>query len=447
MREIIRSFMAHPRQMELIDRPVSRPKNFLAGGIKAKQATRVALAHLEAESDFEQIATVGFPNGVIPCCCARAVLARLDSHQLWMAHQRDLSPIPSSDVAILHAGDGHTVLKASVFMSPSVSAFQASRRQFLHFAAGVAALPAFLRVARGESYPSRPVHIIVGFPPGGAADMTARLIGQWLTERLGQSFVIENRPGAGTNIGTDSVAKAAADGYTLLLVSVANTINATLYEWLNFDFIRDIAPVAGLVHGPLVMELHPSVPANTVPEFIAYAKANPRVINIASAGNGTPGHMASELFQLSTGLDLVDVPYRGGARALIDLLSGHVQVMFDNLPTSLEYIRAGRVRPLAVTTATRSDILPNLPTVSEFVPGYEVSSWFGIGAPGNTPPEIIDKLNAEINDGLADSSLKAQFTSLGNIPLVGSPAVFGGLIVEETEKWRNVIRAANIKPE
>jgi tripartite-type tricarboxylate transporter receptor subunit TctC len=332
-------------------------------------------------------------------------------------------------------------------MSPSVSAFQTSRRQFLHFAAGVAALPAFLRVARGESYPSRPARIIVGFPPGGAADMTARLIGQWLTERLGQSFVIENRPGAGTNIGTDSVAKAAADGYTLLLVSVANTVNATLYEWLNFDFIRDIAPVAGLVRGPLVMELHPSVPANTVPEFIAYAKANPRVINIASAGNGTPGHMASELFQLSTGLDLVDVPYRGGARALIDLLSGHVQVMFDNLPTSLEYIRAGRVRPLAVTTATRSDILPNLPTVSEFVPGYEVSSWFGIGAPRNTPPEIIDKLNAEINDGLADSSLKAQFTSLGNIPLVGSPAVFGGLIVEETEKWSKVIRAANIKPE
>jgi tripartite-type tricarboxylate transporter receptor subunit TctC len=332
-------------------------------------------------------------------------------------------------------------------MSPSVSAFQTSRRQFLRFAAGVAALPAFLRVARGESYPSRPARIIVGFPPGGAADMTARLIGQWLTERLGQSFVIENRPGAGTNIGTDSVAKAAADGYTLLLVSVANTVNATLYEWLNFDFIRDIAPVAGLVRGPLVMELHPSVPANTVPEFIAYAKANPRVINIASAGNGTPGHMASELFQLSTGLDLVDVPYRGGARALIDLLSGHVQVMFDNLPTSLEYIRAGRVRPLAVTTATRSDILPNLPTVSEFAPGYEVSSWFGIGAPRNTPPEIIDKLNAEINDGLADSSLKAQFTSLGNIPLVGSPAVFGGLIVEETEKWSKVIRAANIKPE
>jgi tripartite-type tricarboxylate transporter receptor subunit TctC len=277
--------------------------------------------------------------------------------------------------------------------------------------------------------------------------MTARLIGQWLTERLAQPFVIENRPGAGTNIGTEAVAKAAADGYTLLLVSVANTVNATLYEWLNFDFIRDIAPVAGVVRGPLVMELHPSVPANTVPEFIAYAKANPGVINIASAGNGTPGHMASELFQLSTGLDLVDVPYRGGARALIDLLSGHVQVMFDNLPTSLEYIRAGKVRPLAVTTAARSDTLPELPTVNEVVPGYEVSSWFGIGVPRNTPPEVIDKLNAEINDGLGDSSLKAQLTSLGNIPLIGSPAAFGRFVVEETEKWSKVIRAANIKPE
>jgi tripartite-type tricarboxylate transporter receptor subunit TctC len=332
-------------------------------------------------------------------------------------------------------------------MLPSVYAPETSRRQFLYSAAGAVALPAFSLAGWGDSYPSRSARIIVGFPPGGAADMTARLIGQWLTERLGQPFVIENRPGAGTNIGTEAVAKAAADGYTLLLVSVANTVNATLYEWLNFDFIRDIAPVAGLVRGPLVMELHPSVPANTVPEFIAYAKANPGVINIASAGNGTPGHMASELFQLSTGLDLVDVPYRGGARALIDLLSGHVQVMFDNLPTSLEYIRAGKVRPLAVTTAARSDTLPELPTVNEVVPGYEVSSWFGIGVPRNTPPEVIDKLNAEINDGLGDSSLKAQLTSLGNIPLIGSPAAFGRLVVEETEKWSKVIRAANIKPE
>jgi tripartite-type tricarboxylate transporter receptor subunit TctC len=332
-------------------------------------------------------------------------------------------------------------------MLPSVYAPETSRRQFLYSAAGAAALPAFSLAGWGDSYPSRFARIIVGFPPGGAADMTARLIGQWLTERLGQPFVIENRPGAGTNIGTEAVAKAAADGYTLLLVSVANTVNATLYEWLNFDFLRDIAPVAGLVRGPLVMELHPSVPANTVPEFIAYAKANPGVINIASAGNGTPGHMASELFQLSTGLDLVDVPYRGGARALIDLLSGHVQVMFDNLPTSLEYIRAGKVRPLAVTTVARSDTLPELPTVNEVVPGYEVSSWFGIGVPRNTPPEVIDKLNAEINDGLGDSSLKAQLTSSGNIPLIGSPAAFGKLVVEETEKWSKVIRAANIKPE
>jgi tripartite-type tricarboxylate transporter receptor subunit TctC len=337
----------------------------------------------------------------------------------------------------------------SVFMLPlSISApGVSSRRQFLHFAAGAVALPAFSLVDWGDDYPSRSARIIVGFPPGGAADITARLIGQWLTERMRQPFVIENRPGAGTNIGTEAVAKATPDGYTLLLISVANAVNATLYERLNFDFIRDIAAVAGLVRGPLVMELHPSVPANTVPEFIAYAQANPGVINIASAGNGTPGHMASELFQLSTGLDLVDVPYRGGARALIDLLSGHVQVMFDNLPTSLEYIRAGRVRALAVTTATRSDTLPDLPTVSEFVPRYEVSSWFGIGVPRNTPAEIVAKLNAEINAGLADPKLKAHLTGLGSSPLVGSPADFGKLIVEETEKWGKVIRAANIKPE
>jgi tripartite-type tricarboxylate transporter receptor subunit TctC len=324
-------------------------------------------------------------------------------------------------------------------MPPSESALETSRRQFLHLAAGGAALPAFSRIARGQTYPSRPVRIIVGFPPGGAADITARMMGQWLSERLGQPFVIENRPGAGTNIGSEAVAKAPADGYTLLLVSVANTVNATLYEWLNFDFIRDIAPVAGLIRGPLVMELNPSVPAKTVPEFIAYAKANPGKINMASAGNGTPGHMAAELFQLLTGLDFVDVPYRGGARALIDLLAGHVQVMFDNLPTSLEYIRAGKV--------TRSDALPDLPTVSEFVPDYEVSSWFGVGAPRNTSTEIVEKLNTEINAGLADPNLKAQLTDSGSTPLAGSPADFGKLIVEETEKWGKVIRAANIKPE
>ena len=289
------------------------------------------------------------------------------------------------------------------------------------------------------------MRIIVGFPPGGAADITARVMGQWLSERLGQPFVIENRPGAGTNIGTETVAKSSADGYTLLLVSVANTVNATLYKRLNFDFIGDIAPVAGLIRGPLVMELHPSVPANTVLEFIAYAKANPGRINVASAGNGTPGHMASELFQLMTGLDLVDVPYRGGAPALTDLLAGEVQVIFDNLPTSLEYIRTGKVRPLGVTTATRSDVLPDLPTVSEFVPGYEVSSWFGVGVPRNTPTEIVDKLNMEINVGLADPKMKQRIAQMSSVPLPLTPAEFGNLIVEETGKWSKVIRSAKIE--
>jgi tripartite-type tricarboxylate transporter receptor subunit TctC len=289
------------------------------------------------------------------------------------------------------------------------------------------------------------VRIIVGFPPGGAADITARLIGKWLSERLGQPFVIENRPGAGTNIGTEAVAKAPADGYTLLLVSVANTVNATLYERLNFDFIRDIAPVAGLIRGPLVMELNLSVPVKTIPEFIAYAKANPGKINVASAGNGTPGHMASELFQLMTGLDLVDIPYRGGAPALTDLLAGQVQVIFDNLPTSLGYIRTRKVRPLAVTTAARSDALPEVPTVSEFVPGYEVSSWFGIGLPRNSPTEIVDKLNMEINAGLEDSKMKVRIAKMSSVPLPLAPAEFGKFIVEETEKWGKVIRAAKIK--
>jgi tripartite-type tricarboxylate transporter receptor subunit TctC len=331
--------------------------------------------------------------------------------------------------------------------SSSALANQASRRQFLRVAAGTAALPAFSRIAGGQSYPSSPVRIVVGFPPGGAADITARLMGQWLSERLGQPFVIENRPGAGTNIGTEAVAKAPADGYTLLLISVANTVNATLYQGLSFDFIRDIAPVAGLTRAPLVMVVNPSVPAMTVPEFIAYAKANPGRVNIASAGNGTPGHMASALFQLLTDLDLLDVPYRGGAPALNDLLAGQVQVMFDNLQTSLEYIKAGKLRPLAVTTTMRSDALPDLPPMSQFVPGYEVSSWFGIGAPRNTSTEVVDKLNTEINAGLRDPKLRAQFTSLGDTVLGGSPPDFGKLIVEETEKWGRLIRAANIKPE
>jgi tripartite-type tricarboxylate transporter receptor subunit TctC len=321
-----------------------------------------------------------------------------------------------------------------------------SRRRFLHFAAGAAVVPLLPRVARAETYPSRPVRIIVGFPPGGAADITARLISQWLSERLGQQFIVENRPGAGTNIATEAVTKASADGYTLLLVSVANTVNATLYEGLNFDFIRDIAPVAGLIRGPLVMVLHPSVPATTLPEFIAYAKAHPGMINMGSAGNGTPGHMSGELFKLSTGLDLVHVPYRGAAPALTDLLAGQVQVLFDNLPTSLEYIRAGKLRPLAVTTATRSDALPELPALGEFVPGYEVSSWFGIGLPRNTPAEIVDKLNSEINAGLADPKMQARIADMSSVPLPLTSAEFGKLIADETGKWSKVVKFSGAKP-
>jgi tripartite-type tricarboxylate transporter receptor subunit TctC len=320
------------------------------------------------------------------------------------------------------------------------------RRRFLHLAAGAAALPMLAPIARAQAYPSRPVRIIVGFPPGGAADITARLIGQWLSERLGQPFVVENRPGAGTNIATEAVAKAPAAGTTLLLISVANTVNATLYEKLNFDFMHDIVPVAGLIRGPLVMELNPSVPARTVPEFIAYAKANPGKINMGSAGNGTPGHMAGELFKMSTGLDLLHVPYRGAAPALTDLLAGQVQLVFDNLPTSLEYIRAGKVRALAVTTATRSEAVPELPTVSELVPGYEVSSWFAIGAPKSTPAEIVDKLNGEINAGLADPKIKARIADMSSVPLPLTPAALGRLIAEETEKWAKVVKFSGAKP-
>ena len=354
---------------------------------------------------------------------------------------------PAIRAAFLPNANEHFENRSAPCQQLSTSAPKISRRQLLNLIMGAAALPAFAHIARAETYPSRPVRIIVGFPPGGAADITARLIGQWLSERLGQPFIIENRPGAGTNIGTEVVANSPADGYTLLLVSMANTVNATLYQLLNFDFIRDIVPVAALVRGPLVMELNPSVPATTVAEFIAYAKANPGMTNIATAGIGTPGHMASELFQLLTDVDLLDVPYLGGAPALTDLLAGHVQVIFDNLPTSLEYIRAGKLRPLAVTTMTRSDTLPDLPTVSEFVPGYEVSSWFGIGAPRSTPTQVVDRLNTEINAGLATPKLKAHLADLGSIPVMGSPTTFGKFIIEETEKWGKVIRAANIKPE
>ena len=275
--------------------------------------------------------------------------------------------------------------------------------------------------------------------------MTARLVSRWLSDRLGQFFFVENRPGAGTNIGTEAVTRAPADGYTLLLVSLANAVNATLSDSLNFNFIRDIAPVVGLVRGPLVMGVNPSVPATTVPELIAYARASPDEINIASAGNGTPGHMAAELFQQLTDLDLVDVPYQGGAPALSDLLAGHVQVMFDNLPTSLEYIRAGKVRPLAVTTPVRADALPDVPSLSESVPGFEVSSWFGIGVPTGTPKHIIDKLNTQINAALADPALKARLDGLGNTPLGGSPEDFGKLVADETDKWARVIKGSSMK--
>jgi tripartite-type tricarboxylate transporter receptor subunit TctC len=319
------------------------------------------------------------------------------------------------------------------------------RRKFLHLATGAAALPAVSRFAWAQTYPARPVRIIVGFPPGGSVDITARLIGQWLSERLGQPFVIESRPGAGTNIGTEAVVRAPGDGYTLLLVSQANAVNATLYDKLNYNFIRDIAPVVGISREPNVMVVTPSLPAKTVPEFIAHAKANPGKINFGSGGNGSPTHVSGELFKMMTGVNITHVPYRGGAPALTDLLGGQVQVMFATISSSIEYIRADKLRPLAVTTATRSQALPDLPTVGDFVPGYEYSFWGGVGAPKNTSAEIIDKLNREINAGLADPKIKGRLADQGSTVLAGSPADFGKLIAEETEKWGKVIRAAHIK--
>ncbi len=321
------------------------------------------------------------------------------------------------------------------------------RRQFLHLAASAAALPAVSRIAWAQVYPVRPVHWIVGFTPAGGNDIVARLIGQWLSERLGQPFVIENRPGAGTNIATEAVVNAPPDGYTLLLVNMANAINATLYEKLNFNFIRDIAPVAGISRAPLVMAVHPSVPAKTVPEFIAYAKANPGKINMASAGIGSAGHLAGELFKMMAGVNLVHVPYRGNAPALADLIAGQVEVLFPSAASSIEYVRTGKLRGLAVTGATRSDALPDLPTVSDSIPGYEASSVYGIGAPRNTPAEIVDKLNEEVNAALADPKMKARLADLGGVALPGSPAEFGKLIADETEKWAKVIKFAGIKPQ
>jgi tripartite-type tricarboxylate transporter receptor subunit TctC len=320
------------------------------------------------------------------------------------------------------------------------------RRQFLFLAAGAAALPAVSRVARAQAYPSRPVRWIVGFSPGGSADTSARVIGQWLSKRLGQPFIVENRLGAGGNIATEAVVRAPADGYTLLLVNPANAINASLYERLSFNLIRDIAPVAGIIRVPNVMVVNPSTPAKTVPEFIAYAKANPGKINFASAGNGTAIHVSGELFKMMTGVNMVHVPYRGAPPALTDLLGGQVQVMFDNMPNSIEYIRADKLRPLAVTTATRWEGLPDVPTLSDFVPGYESSAWTGIGVPRNTPADIISKLNKEINAALADPKIKARLADLGGTVLPGSPADFGKFVAEETEKWGKVVKFSGAKP-
>jgi len=319
------------------------------------------------------------------------------------------------------------------------------RRRFLHLAAGAAALPGVSRVAKAQAYPSRPVRIIVGFVAGGPNDIVARLIGQWLSERLGQQFIVENRPGAASNIATEAVVKAPPDGYTLLLVNSTNAVNATLYEKLNF--IRDIAPIAGLIRTPFVMEVNPLVPAKTVTEFIAYAKDNPGKLNMASGGNGTSVHVSGELFKMMAGVDLVHVPYRGSAPALTDMISGQVHVMFDVLTSSLQHARSGALRALAVTTLKRSDALPDVSTVGEFVPGYEASAWYGVAAPKNTPAEIVDKLNKEINAGLADPKLKARFVDLAGTTLPGSPAEFDKLLAEEIEKWGKVVKFANIKAE
>jgi tripartite-type tricarboxylate transporter receptor subunit TctC len=322
-----------------------------------------------------------------------------------------------------------------------------SRRQFLHLAAGATGLPAISRIAWAQTYPSRPVRIVVGFAAGGGSDIIARVMGQWLSERLGQQFVIENRPGAGTNIATEAVARAPADGYTLLLFGSSGAVNVAFYDKLNFNVVRDITPVASLSREANVMVVNPSLPTKTVPEFIAYAKANPGKLNMASGGNGTLAHVAGELFKMVTGLSLVHVPYRGGAPALTDMLGGQVQLMFPIISSTVEYVKSGKLRALAVTTATRWHALPDTSTVAEFVPGYEASAFTGIGAPRNTPTEIIDKLNNEINAGLADPRIKAQIADLGGTELAGSPTDFGKLIADETEKWAKVVKFAGIKPQ
>jgi tripartite-type tricarboxylate transporter receptor subunit TctC len=321
------------------------------------------------------------------------------------------------------------------------------RRKVLHLAAGAAALPAVARVARAQAYPTRPVRIVVGFAAGGSTDIGARLVGQWLQERLGQPFVIENRPGAGTNIATETVVRAPADGYTLLMVGPSSAVNATLYDKLDFVFLRDIAPVASLIRQPQIMLANPSVMSKTVPELIAYAKLNPGKITMASAGVGSAGHLVGELFKMMAGVDFVHVPYRGAGPALADLLGGQVMISFAGIAGSIEYIRTGKLRALAVTTATRAQALPDVPTVGEFVPGFEAGDWLGVGAPKHTPAAIVDKLNGEIATALADPKIKARFADLGGTALALTPAEFGKLLADETQKWAKVIRAPHIKPE
>ena len=321
------------------------------------------------------------------------------------------------------------------------------RRTFLAMAAGAAALPVVPRMAWAQAYPSKPVRIVVGFPPGGATDIQARLMGQWRSERLGQQFIVDNRAGASGNIGTEAVAKAPADGYTLLQIVTPHAINAALYSNLNFDFIRDIAPVICAARLAYVVAVHPSVPARTIPEFIAYARANPGKINYGSAGTGTPQNISAELFKMMAGVNIVHVPYKGGAPATMDLVGGHLQVMFSPVSESIEHIKSGKLRALAVTTATRLDVFPDVPTVGDFVPGYEASGFAGIGAPRNTPVEIIDRLNKELNAGLADNKIKTRIVELGGTVLGGSPGEFGAIISDATEKWAKVIKFAGIKIE
>jgi tripartite-type tricarboxylate transporter receptor subunit TctC len=319
------------------------------------------------------------------------------------------------------------------------------RRQFLRLAAVVLGFPAVPRMANAQHYPTRPVRLVVGFAAGGAPDIAARLVAQWLSDQLGQQFIVENRPGAGGNIATEAVVDAPADGYTLLMAGLQNAVNATLYQRLKYNFVRDIAPVASVSHENYCMEVHPSFPAKTVPEFIAYAKANPGKLNMASPGNGTGPHMAGELFKIMAGVDMVHVPYRGSPPALTDLLAGQVQMMFSPMSSSIEFVKAGKLRALAVTSAARSEVLPDVPSVGEFVPGYQARGWFGVCAPGKTPADIVDRLNQEINAGLADPKLKARFADLGATVFVGSPSDFEKHISDETEKWGKVVRTANIR--